>query len=276
MTFTDQKPAEMRTGDPQPGTPCFLGRPIDDVPQLLELSYRLRYQVYCLERKFLRVEDYPDGLEIDEYDRHSVHVGAIDAHGDLAGTARAVKVSELGLPLFDHCTTFPNETQFHAANPRLVEVSRLSVSRSYSRRGSDVSRGVENASRSGQTAEYRGTERRGRCDDVLLTVLKAVYQETKRIGATHWLVAIQKSLQRLLAQHGFPFRLIGPESDYFGLVAPYQMDLKEFDEVIKSRRFPGLDEFVVGPEPRVRPQPKDAGIVSPVQTTDRVVRQARR
>ena len=118
--------------------PHFVGGPIDDLPQLLEQSYRLRYEVYCLERKFLPAEDYPTGLEIDEFDGHALHVGAMNAAGELAGTSRAVTVTAKGLPLFDHCAPFPHETEFHRANPRLVEVGRLIVSRSYRRRRTDV------------------------------------------------------------------------------------------------------------------------------------------
>ena len=47
----------------------FRGRVIDDAPLLLEQSYRLRYRVYCLQRHFLRAEDYPLGLEHDRFDR---------------------------------------------------------------------------------------------------------------------------------------------------------------------------------------------------------------
>src|ERR1700730_16115236 len=79
---------------------------LDDLQELLEKSYRLRYHVYCLERTFLRAEDYPQGLETDEFDRHSIHIGAVDARSELAGTVRIVRPSELGLPLFRHCTTF--------------------------------------------------------------------------------------------------------------------------------------------------------------------------
>src|SRR6478672_10547133 len=93
------------------GIGYFQARTIDDVPELLDNCYSLRYQVYCLERKFLRAEDYPLRLEIDEFDRHSIHIGAIDTRGDLIGTARAVKISEIGLPLFRHCTTFQDEME---------------------------------------------------------------------------------------------------------------------------------------------------------------------
>ena len=143
----------------------LLGGPIDHMPRLLRESYALRYQVYCRERKFLSAEDYPSRLEVDEFDLYSIHVGAVDMHGALAGTARVVRPSRMGLPLFRHCTTFPHEAEFHGRNTRLVEVGRLAVSRSY-KRPDDGRDGA-------------GTRRRGR-EDVFLTLLKALYQQTKR------------------------------------------------------------------------------------------------
>src|ERR1700685_2707058 len=116
MTTHGTRPAGTR------GAGRFQGRRIDDVPQLLEKSYALRYQVYCLERKFLQAEDYPERLEIDEFDCHSIHVGAVDPRGELAGTARAVTASPIGFPLFRHCTTFPRQMEGHPATACLVEV----------------------------------------------------------------------------------------------------------------------------------------------------------
>jgi len=222
----------------------LLGGPIDHMPRLLIESYALRFQVYCRERKFLPAENYPNRLELDEFDVHSIHVGVVDIHGVLAGTARVVKPSELGLPLLRRCTMFPHEAGFDGRDRRVVEVGRLTVSRSYKRPGEDL--------------DAAGMRRRGR-DDVLLTLLKALYQQTKRLGATHWLAATEVSLPRLLARHGFPCRAIGPEADYFGMVTPYALDLKEFDDVILSRRFPVLDQFLIGLEPEFSPVPDQAG-----------------
>jgi N-acyl amino acid synthase of PEP-CTERM/exosortase system len=226
----------------------FCARPIDDERSLLERSFQLRYQVYCVERRFLPAGDYPNGLEIDRFDRHAVHIGAIDAHGELAGTARVVRPSELGLPIFEHCEIYPHQTKFNASNPRLVEVGRLSVSRSYRRRRDDAPRAGQESTRRAE-AGYTGSDRRRQHEDVFLTLLKGLYQASRRAGAAHWLAATEKSLHRMLAQRGFPFHQIGPESDYFGLVAPYQMDLQEFEEVIRSGRFPGLDDFLDGVDP---------------------------
>jgi phenylacetate-CoA ligase len=232
----------------------FQARSLDDLPELLEKSYRLRYHVYCLERRFLRAEDYPQGLETDEFDRHSIHVGVVDTRGELAGTARIVKASELGLPLFRHCTTFPHQAAIDQTNPRIVEIGRLAVSRSYRRRADDESYGVTNPSPIGGSASNQRAEKRRGREDVFLTIVKGLYQATKRIEVTHWLVGMEKSLHHLAARHGLPFRLIGPESDYLGLVAPYQLDLEEFDRVIVSGRLPALDQLLVGLEPGLRPQ----------------------
>jgi N-acyl amino acid synthase of PEP-CTERM/exosortase system len=201
--------------------------------------YRLRYQVYCLERHFLPAANFPQGLEMDDFDRHAVHVGAMDGWETLAGTARVVKVTAAGpgLPLFQHCRIFADETELLDPDNTVVEISRLSMSRAYRRR-----------QRNG--LPERGDVRR----EVFLALLKAIYQATKRLGATHWVAATETSLQRLVAQYGFPFRAIGPECDYGGPVSPYLMNLAEFDQVILSRRVPELDDFVVGLEPRCNPQ----------------------
>ena len=85
-------------------------------------------------------------------------------------------VSELGLPLFGHCTTFPHETEFHSADPRLVEVGRLVVGRGYRRRRDDVVCGVHDASDPTSPDPRQGERRVG--EDAFMTVLKALYQAT--------------------------------------------------------------------------------------------------
>ena len=70
---------------------------IDKIPHLLRDSYRLRYDVYCLERNFLKAHDYPDCLETDAFDPHSLHFGAMNLHDELVGTVRLVRPSSAGL-----------------------------------------------------------------------------------------------------------------------------------------------------------------------------------
>jgi N-acyl amino acid synthase of PEP-CTERM/exosortase system len=249
MNSTDRHVDTAPAGDSRTAAPYFRGRSIDDAPDLLEQSYRLRYEVYCVERKFLPAEDYPTGLESDAYDSHAFHVGAVDAFGELAGTSRAVKVSEMGLPLFEHCTSFPHETEFNGANPRLLEVGRLVVGRGYRRRRNDVVCGADSVSTSDPLTDSRQGERRCVGEDAFMTVLKALYQATGRSGATHWLTAMEEPLRHQLAEQGFPFLAFGPATEYYGRVVPYQMALKDLDAAILSGRFPGLDAFAAGNEP---------------------------
>ena len=220
---------------------------IDSSPQLLETSYRMRYQAYCLEHRFLCAEDYPHQLECDEFDRDSVHVGVLDAGNELVGTARIVKPNRLGLPVFLHCTLFPHETTLAEVGNMVVEISRVCISRRYSRRRTD--QGFDRPEAVQADAHAIPFERRQERGDVFVTLVKALYRATKRLGATHWIVAVEKPLRRRIAHYGLPFRLAGPDVDYYGSVAPYIMSIAELDKVIHGRQFASLDDFPDGLEP---------------------------
>ena len=124
----------------------FHTRAIDDDPRLLEQSYRLRYQVYCVERQFLDAADYPDQRETDEFDDDSVHLGAVDAVGELAGTARLIKANPQGFRCSVTARSSPRCRRSIRRTVVPVEVSRVAISRHYARREQGASRAA--ASRS--------------------------------------------------------------------------------------------------------------------------------
>jgi N-acyl amino acid synthase of PEP-CTERM/exosortase system len=224
---------------------AFFTRRIDDEPQLLTDSYRLRYQVYCVEREFLDPDNYPDQLEVDEFDRYAWHFGTIDSTGRLVATARLVPPSILGLPLLRRCSIFPDEIELYGAHQRIAEISRLSMSRAALNSG--VLAGVSGSS----VQVIRSKTAR---NSVSYSLYRGVYQESKRAGLTHWAVATEASLQRALAGYGLPFRPIGPAIDYFGPVTPYLMDLSVFDCVVLNGKLPQLRGFLDGLEDRYRPR----------------------
>jgi N-acyl-L-homoserine lactone synthetase len=202
---------------------------LDNHPSLLMESYRLRYQVYCVERGFLNAANYPEGLERDEFDRYSLHLGVVDRHGSLKATSRLIQVSVLGLPLFRHCEiSSAHETEVFRPTNRIAEVSRLCMSRQPADRHAD------------RVA-------------VIPTMYQALYHFSKRAGFTHWLVATERGLHRLLKNFGFPFRPVGPHIDYFGPVAPYIMDFQEFEQILLSGTRPHLATFLDGLEPQYHP-----------------------
>ena len=216
----------------------FYTRAIDDDPRLLEQSYRLRYQVYCVERQFLDAAGYPDQRETDEFDDYSVHVGAVDAHGELAGTARVIKANPHGFPMFRHCAFFPEVQTLDSPTVVPVEVSRVAISRHCARAGSR------------------------RRSEPFLTLVKSIMQGAKRAGATHLIGATDAAFHRWLVHYGLPYRISGPAVDYYGPVAPCIMSLHELDEVVVGGRFPALDGFPVGWDPRSWPGVHEAAVVS--------------
>src|SRR5690348_5655204 len=57
----------------------------------LEAAHALRYQVYCLERKFEKQEDHSSGLETDQYDSHALQGVLFHRPTDRAiGTVRMI------------------------------------------------------------------------------------------------------------------------------------------------------------------------------------------
>lgn len=218
---------------------------IDDDPAVLAEASRLRYRVYCIERAFLRASDYPLGLETDEFDRYAKHFGTVDSAGRVVGTVRLVFPSILGLPLFHRCSVFPDKTEIYDPLNSVAEISRLSVSQRHRPRAP------------GNPHNGQATPRdhvRARDGAAVFSLYRGVYQASKRAGLTHWVVATEVSLQRALADYGFPFRLIGPEVDYFGPVAPYLLDLSVLDRVILSGTIPKLEGFLDGLEDPYRPR----------------------
>ena len=244
-----QKSLIESTAAPGP-SPYFSAVIVDAIPELLDASYSLRYQVYCRERQFLRAEDYPDGREIDEYDPHSTHAVVVNREGEIVATARLIRLTDAGLPLLDRCTLFPDERPLDDPGRRVVEVSRLSVSRRYNRRAGDSHYALQGAKFEPDGRERRGNARGG---EIIMTLCKGLWQASKRSGYTHWLAATEKSLQRLLSVYCMPFKPIGPEVNYYGRVTPYSMDVAEFDRVILSGEIPLVSDFLDGLEPEFHP-----------------------
>jgi N-acyl amino acid synthase of PEP-CTERM/exosortase system len=57
----------------------------------MEAAFALRYQVYCIERKFEDPAEQKGGLETDQFDRHAVHSLLFHRSCDEAiGTARLI------------------------------------------------------------------------------------------------------------------------------------------------------------------------------------------
>lgn len=227
---------------------------LDDSAQLLQMSYRLRYQSFCVEQLFFSKDAYPSQLESDAFDRASVHVGVLDAQNELVGTARVVTPTSAGLPLLRFCTLFPHDTTLADPSNTVVELSRVTVNRRWNRRR--AARPIAHPERRASVRLPAAVPEPGHeSNDAFAALIKGMYHATKRLHGTHWIIAIEKALRRRITRYGLPFRVAGPEVDYHGPVAPYVMSLAELDDVIRTRQYPALNDFFVGLEPEYWPSP---------------------
>ncbi len=190
-----------------------------DTPALRRETFRLRYQVYCVDRAF---EAGEDGLEWDEYDDFARHAIVRCRHtGEVMGTVRLVLPKSPA-----HGDDFPVEhvcdaTLLHGL-PRATigEVSRFALPRD---RGRSISADA-------------------RCLLRLALIQGAVWLSSEA-GHTHWLAMMEPTLLRLLRATGLHFDPVGPPVEYHGLRQPVVAQLVPMLARL-AREQPGVWAFV--------------------------------
>ncbi|MFB1485605.1 MULTISPECIES: PEP-CTERM/exosortase system-associated acyltransferase [unclassified Thiocapsa] len=239
--------------------PYFRFNRVEDASDL-DTAYRIRYQVYCLERGFLDENDYPDEAERDEFDAHSLHMLATHRAGHPAGTARLVMPSPLGFPLMSHCVftgdyAFLNDPS-HPALAGFAEISRLAVSKSFRRREGDSIFGGPPRPDAGhnEAAEVVPFAPPRNTPEILIGLSRLLYQESKRHGVTHWMLAMERGLYLMLRRLGFRYIPAGPDVDYFGPVRPYVTSIQAFETALHAT-FPATLRYLAhGLEPELLPE----------------------
>lgn len=182
---------------------------------------KLRYEVYCEQRRYLNESDYEDGQETDHYDDRSVHVAAKTHDGVTVGTVRLVLGSETEkFPFEQHCSVSP---QFERPpHQQSAEVSRLIVKRNSRRLTANPAQSARSACNGGP--------------QITLELFRAMYRYSIRNGVRYWYAAMEKGLVRHLSRMGFDFVPIGPEGDYYGPVTTYVGDLCKLEDNLRQSR----------------------------------------
>ncbi|UMR32050.1 PEP-CTERM/exosortase system-associated acyltransferase [Massilia sp. MB5] len=223
----------------------FRGGALGGVPPEI---FKLRYEVYCLEYAFLRPEAASDGLEQDEYEECSTHFAAYASDETLIGTVRLVQPERAqSYPLELHCHLFAG----HEMPPRhlMAEISRLIVRKGHRRQRADSLYGVPGAERREHDSWLRNLGRRA--DDrespmLLFGLYREMYRHSLASGIRYWLAAMERSLARSLQRMGFAFNAIGPQTDYYGAVTPYLLDLRRL-ELHLAQHNPALSAWFTEP-----------------------------
>jgi N-acyl-L-homoserine lactone synthetase len=165
----------------------------------LHAMQRLRYDVYCLEQRFVDAARCTEGRESDEYDEHSIHFAAATERGEVVATLRLVLDSPLRFPLERYAHGLLDDRAV-GDRPRTGEISRLIIAPRY---------------RASGTREPL----------ILFGLFRHLYEESWRMGLDFLIAAMEPKLARLLRRLGFHLMPMGAPMNYFGEVVPYGASL---------------------------------------------------
>lgn len=183
--------------------------------EMLDRVFRLRFQVYCLERRFEEANEHPDGRERDDYDWRSMHFLVSDR-----ATASAMGTVRLILPRVGD--DLPVLRVIGAGERRRVdlpltttaEVSRFAIARAFRRQ---LEAGWYHA---GELTPMPGGSRGPALQLVTFGLIQAVLKMTLTGGISHIVAMMEPSLLRLLGRLGIEFHPIGGPVQYHGLRQP--------------------------------------------------------
>ena len=175
----------------------------------------------------------------------------------------------LGLPMAAHCELDPAYRFIadpdHPALARYAEISRLAVSKAFRRREGDSFFGTpprrDRSQSGGVIAFYSPND----APEIVSGIYRMFYQDSKRLGITHWVVAMERGLSLMLKRMALLFTPIGPETDYYGPVRPYVAEIAEIERHVSrnSPRDPALHDLrararaaarALGPPPHGAPR----------------------
>ena len=149
---------------------------------------KLRYKIYCEQLGWIKHDKYPDGIEQDAYDNHSIHFGAFK-DGKAIGAIRLIKENPTVFPIHSICDLWDSENS-KLKDSRTSEISRLIVDTS-----------IEKMPRSAIT----------------LGLIKQLYYASKyHEGITHWYASFDVNVHRLIGILGFKFSPLGAPVYFMG------------------------------------------------------------
>lgn len=201
--------------------------------QLKNEVYRLRYQVYCLETGFEKIEQYPEGVEFDEYDNSSVHY--LIRHrrsGAYAATTRLILPSATIFPI-EKYTQFDNkEVLKNLSRNNLAEASRFCISKGFKNRKDESGTliGI------GSEWEINYTEDERRFFPYLTIALFAcLIKMSDENGIYYWYAVMEPALIRYFSSLGIYFVGIGPLVDYHGKRRPCMIKVSDLLEGVEKK-----------------------------------------
>ena len=180
--------------------------------------YKLRYQVYCIENNFESPDQFPDEMEFDDFDQHSVHY-LIRHHrsGDYAATVRLILPDANNpkklFPLEEYCK-IDNVAVMQTINRKhLGEISRLCVSKAFKKRKNEAN--TLAAIGSGEQDFFSLDEKRT-FPLISLALMACCIKGSYENDIRYTYGTMEPPWFRFISALGIDFRKIGPLSEYHG------------------------------------------------------------
>ncbi len=211
-------------------------------PEAINEVFKVRYQVYCIDRPFEDPNCFADKREHDAYDPRSAH--ALIRHritGDSVATVRLVmegdNPEQAMFPMEGPCIhRMDQQAQRAFASARrdkVAEISRMAVSREFRRRLNEY-KAVSGIS---EPAYYTDSESGRRAMPYIsLGLFAGILQMSVIHGITHWMAVMEPAQLRLLKRYGVEFDHVGPVMEYHGRRRPAFTEAASLIEGIRKRR----------------------------------------
>lgn len=199
--------------------------------------YKLRYQVYCIENKFLDSDDYDNNMEFDEFDSHSCHY--LIRHRKLGvymATTRLI-LPEINNP----DKLFPIEIFSQIDNPDaikhiprniLAEASRFCVSKEFRKRKNELqtTTGINTESNNTQSRKDRSAY-----PHITLALIASLIKMSHENNIDYWFAVMEPPLIRFFSTIGINFIGIGPVTNYHGNRQPCIIKLNDLLEGVADK-----------------------------------------
>jgi len=209
-----------------------------DSEELLEIVYRIRYRVLCVEQRIPDFDAslYPDKLEKDYYDSHSSHVLLrFRPSGDFVATVRLILFDPLQpekpFPVELYSQLDPKVCNIGMLpRPQIGEVSRFVVvsqfdRRKGNRRNQEISK-VNEINAISERREGNSKDRRS-TPNIALILMAGVVRMSFKYNVRNWVSFMSPALGRLLSYAHLHCTPIGPLVNYHGLRQPFYVKVDD-------------------------------------------------
>jgi N-acyl amino acid synthase of PEP-CTERM/exosortase system len=210
-----------------------------DTPTGLNTHFNVRYQVYCEEMGYEDKSRFPDELEADAWDEHSVHFLIRHKHThQWIGAMRMVFPHNGELPMQEFCP-IDREKSNHVKE---IEISRLCLINDIRKRKTDKEPPLGlNTKADPHTLSNDVTQlysRRHINKSLIWGLFRAASLYSQAEGIENWYFLGSKALARVISREGFKMQQIGEGCEHRGKRYPFKVEMQHIiDNEIWSRSF---------------------------------------